>query len=147
MLFSALSVRLVPTRSLQILDTHSFMSRTRLRSILSLSVDQTQLGTECLPRRVMQVGKTSVSQAIHNSTSGLHYRLLTAHIDDALNELPAFPGIPQGNPGSSGRPDVGSTEWDASYAIELLGKGFIGLKETFRETEAYYQEKGWSFTD
>jgi hypothetical protein len=65
--------------------------------------------------------------------------------DDALNAEPAFPGVPKGKPGSSGRPDTGSIEWDTSYSRELLGKEFTGIKETFRETEAFYQEKGWSF--
>ncbi|KAF8601895.1 NAD-P-binding protein [Ceratobasidium sp. AG-I] len=64
---------------------------------------------------------------------------------DALNEEPAFPSVPKGNPGTSGRPDTGSTEYDTSYSRELLGKEFIGIKEMFRETEAYYQEKGWPF--
>lgn len=67
-------------------------------------------------------------------------------IYDALNEEPAFPGVPKGRPGTSDNPDSGSTAWDTSYPRELLGREFIGIKETFRETEAYYQEKGWSFT-
>jgi len=66
---------------------------------------------------------------------------------DALNEEPAFPGVPKGKPGSSSRPDSGSTAWDTSYSRELLGREFIGLKETFRETEEYYQKKGWTFTN
>ncbi|KAF8601901.1 NAD-P-binding protein [Ceratobasidium sp. AG-I] len=68
-------------------------------------------------------------------------------IYDALNEEPAFPGIPKGKPGSSVRPDTGSTEYDTSYPRELLGKDFIGIRESFRETEAFYQEKGWSFVN
>jgi hypothetical protein len=67
-------------------------------------------------------------------------------IDDALNEEPSFPGVPKGQPGSSGRPDSGSEEWDTSYSRQLLGRDFIGLKQSFRETEEYYQKKGWSFT-
>ncbi|KAF8601899.1 NAD(P)-binding protein [Ceratobasidium sp. AG-I] len=68
-------------------------------------------------------------------------------IYDALNKEPAFPGVPKGKPGSSGRPDTGALEWDTSYPRELLGKDFIGIRESFRETEEYYQEKGWSFTN
>ncbi|KAF8601879.1 NAD-P-binding protein [Ceratobasidium sp. AG-I] len=68
-------------------------------------------------------------------------------IYDALNEEPAFPGVPKGKSGTSGRSDTGSIEWDTSYSRELLGKEFIGTRETFRETEAYYQEKGWSFNN
>ena len=94
----------------------------------------------------MQAGRTSVS---HEQPQ---YVVLIANrnhlaTDDALNEEPAFPGVPKGKPGSSGRPDTGAIEWDTSYSRELLGKEFIGIKETFRETEAYYQEKGWSFAN
>ncbi|KAF8601889.1 D-lactaldehyde dehydrogenase [Ceratobasidium sp. AG-I] len=64
---------------------------------------------------------------------------------DALNEEPAFPGVPKGKPGSFNRSSLEPEEWDTSYTRELLGKDFIGIRETFRETEAYYQEKGWSF--
>lgn len=65
--------------------------------------------------------------------------------DDALNKTPGFPGVPQGNPGKGLRSDSGSTEWDTSYPRELLGKEFIGITQMFRETEAYYQDRGWSF--
>lgn len=65
-------------------------------------------------------------------------------LDDALNKEPAFPGVPKGNPGSV-RPEPGPKEWDTSYTRELLGRDFIGVRETFRETEAYYQQKGWAF--
>ncbi|KAF8601878.1 hypothetical protein BDV93DRAFT_558051 [Ceratobasidium sp. AG-I] len=68
-------------------------------------------------------------------------------IYDALNEEPAFSGVPKGKPSTSGRSDTGSIEWDTSYSKELLGKDFIGIRQTFRETEAYYQEKGWSFNN
>ncbi|KAF8601876.1 NAD(P)-binding protein [Ceratobasidium sp. AG-I] len=64
---------------------------------------------------------------------------------DSLNDEPAFPGVPKGNPGKGRRPDTGSTEWDNSFSKELLGREFIGTKQAFRETEAFYQEKGWSF--
>ncbi|KAF8601883.1 D-lactaldehyde dehydrogenase [Ceratobasidium sp. AG-I] len=68
-------------------------------------------------------------------------------IYDALNEDPAFPGVPKGNPGSVNRPVSEPEEWDTSYTRELLGRDFVGIQETFRETEAYYQEKGWSFVN
>ncbi|QRV82056.1 NADPH-dependent aldehyde reductase ARI1 [Ceratobasidium sp. AG-Ba] len=66
-------------------------------------------------------------------------------IYDALNENPAFPNVPRGIPGSHCRPDSGSEDWDTSYSQKLLGKQFIGMKQCFRETEEYYQKKGWAF--
>ncbi|QRV82057.1 NADPH-dependent aldehyde reductase ARI1 [Ceratobasidium sp. AG-Ba] len=66
-------------------------------------------------------------------------------IYDALNEYPAFPKVPRGNPRSRGRPDSGSKDWDTSYSRRLLGREFIGIKQSFRETEEYYQKKGWAF--
>lgn len=65
-------------------------------------------------------------------------------IDDALNEEPAFPGVPKGSPGSKPAED-GLKFWDTTFSRKLLGRDFIGAKETFRETEKYYHEKGWSF--
>jgi hypothetical protein len=67
------------------------------------------------------------------------------YTDDALNEEPAFSGVPKGKPGIGTRPDVGTNDWDTAYARELLGREFIGTKETFRETEVYYRNRGWSF--
>ncbi|QRV82104.1 NADPH-dependent methylglyoxal reductase GRE2 protein [Ceratobasidium sp. AG-Ba] len=64
---------------------------------------------------------------------------------DALNDEPAFSGVPKGNIGLNGRPDVGCEGWDNSYAKKILGREFIGLKQTIRETEEYYRSKGWSF--
>ena len=66
-------------------------------------------------------------------------------IYDILNEEPAFPNVPKGNPGVGRNPDSGTAAWDTSYGKELLGRDFIGAKETFRDTEAYYRQKGWSF--
>ncbi|KAG9102531.1 methylglyoxal reductase (NADPH-dependent) gre2 [Ceratobasidium sp. 370] len=66
-------------------------------------------------------------------------------IYDALNEEPAFPEVPKGNPRSSSRPDSGSKEWDTSYSRKLLGREFIGIRQAFRETEEFYQKKGWAF--
>ncbi|KAG8746266.1 methylglyoxal reductase (NADPH-dependent) gre2 [Ceratobasidium sp. 414] len=66
-------------------------------------------------------------------------------IYDALNEEPAFPEVPKGNPGSSNRLDSGSKEWDTSSSRKLLGREFIGTKQAFRETEEFYQKKGWAF--
>ncbi|KAF8601877.1 NAD(P)-binding protein [Ceratobasidium sp. AG-I] len=65
--------------------------------------------------------------------------------DDALNEEPAFPGVPKGSTGKGLRSDSGSTEWDTRYSRELLGSDFIGIRQMFRETETYYQTRGWSF--
>lgn len=64
---------------------------------------------------------------------------------DILNEEPAFSGTAKGNPGVGRNPDSGTNAWDTSYAKELLGRDFIGARETFRETEDYYRQKGWSF--
>ncbi|KAF8594883.1 NAD(P)-binding protein [Ceratobasidium sp. AG-I] len=66
-------------------------------------------------------------------------------IYDALNEEPAFPGVPKGKPGIGPLED-GLKFWDTRLSKKLLGREFIGAKQSFRETEKYYQEKGWSFT-
>lgn len=91
----------------------------------------------------MQVGKTFVSRltphvTVTNST-------INNRLDDALNDEPAFPGVPKGNLGKGRRSDTSSEEWDNSFSKELLGREFIGTKQAFRETEAFYQAKGWSF--
>ncbi|KAF8596618.1 D-lactaldehyde dehydrogenase [Ceratobasidium sp. AG-I] len=65
-------------------------------------------------------------------------------IYDALNEAPAFPGVPKGSPGNKPSED-GLKFWDTSFSKKLLGKEFIDAKDSFRETEKYYQEKRWSF--
>ncbi|KAG9079253.1 methylglyoxal reductase (NADPH-dependent) gre2 [Ceratobasidium sp. UAMH 11750] len=67
-------------------------------------------------------------------------------IYDALNEAPGFPGVPKGNSGSNNRADSGSKEWDTSYSRKLLGREFIGIKQAFRETEEFFQKKGWAPT-
>ncbi|KAF8738272.1 hypothetical protein RHS02_05793, partial [Rhizoctonia solani] len=66
-------------------------------------------------------------------------------ICDALNEEPAFPGVPRGNPGVGKRPDNESLEWDTSYAKSLLGRNMIGARQMVRETAIFYQKKGWEF--
>ncbi|CAE6488474.1 unnamed protein product [Rhizoctonia solani] len=66
-------------------------------------------------------------------------------ICDALNEEPAFSGVPGGNPGVGKRPDNESLEWDTSYAKSLLGRNMIGARQMVRETAAFYQKKGWEF--
>lgn len=66
-------------------------------------------------------------------------------MDDALDEEPAFPGAPKGIPGIGRPQDSGSAERDTTYSKELLGREFIGTKQTFRKAEAFYQEKAWSF--
>ena len=62
-----------------------------------------------------------------------------------MNEEPAFPGVPKGKPGLKPVED-GLRFWDTALSKKLLGREFIGAKQAFRETEKYYQEKGWSFT-
>lgn len=62
-----------------------------------------------------------------------------------MNEEPAFPGVPKGNPGLEPIED-GLKFWDTTLSKKLLGREFVGAKQSFRETEKYYQEKGWSFT-
>lgn len=66
-------------------------------------------------------------------------------VDDALNEEPAFEGVPKGKPGLGASVEPGLKFWDTAFSKKLLGRDFIGAKESFRETEAYYREKGWSF--
>ncbi|KAF8594130.1 NAD(P)-binding protein [Ceratobasidium sp. AG-I] len=66
-------------------------------------------------------------------------------IYDALNEEPGFPGVPKGKPGIGPLED-GLKFWDTTLSKKLLGRELIGTKQAFRETEKYYQEKGWSFT-
>ncbi|ELU38115.1 Epimerase domain-containing protein [Rhizoctonia solani AG-1 IA] len=63
-------------------------------------------------------------------------------LDDTLAD---FSGVPKGNPGVGTTSDTGSPSWDTSFARELLGRDFIGTKESLVETEAYYRKKGWSF--
>ncbi|KAH7325288.1 D-lactaldehyde dehydrogenase [Rhizoctonia solani] len=64
---------------------------------------------------------------------------------DALNEEPAFPGVPKGQPGVGSKPNNESLDWDMSFARSLLGRDLIGAKETIREVAKFYQEKGWEF--
>jgi hypothetical protein len=66
-------------------------------------------------------------------------------LDDSLNADPAFPKIPKGNSGYGNHPDSGSSDCDISFPKKLLGRDFIGTKQAFRETEEYYQKKGWAF--
>ncbi|QRW11045.1 NADPH-dependent methylglyoxal reductase GRE2 protein [Ceratobasidium sp. AG-Ba] len=67
------------------------------------------------------------------------------NIYDALNEDPAYPNVPQGEPGTGTNPDSGSSTWDVSLSKNLLGRDFVGIKQSFRETEEYYRKKGWAF--
>ena len=65
-------------------------------------------------------------------------------VDDALNKEPAFPGVPTGKPGIEPVED-GFKSFDTSFSKKLLGREFIEAKQAFRETEEYYQGKGWPF--
>ena len=94
----------------------------------------------------MQVGRKSVSQGLVSLWDQINNIRLPCS-DDALNEEPAFPGIPKGKPGSVNRSSLEPEEWDASYAKAILGRDFIGVRETFREIGSYYQDKGWSFVN
>ncbi|KAG8788399.1 methylglyoxal reductase (NADPH-dependent) gre2 [Ceratobasidium sp. 428] len=67
------------------------------------------------------------------------------NIYNALNEDPAFPNVPKGSPSAGTHADSGSKDWDVSFPKKLLGREFIGAKQAFRETEEYYQRKGWAF--
>ncbi|CAE7117087.1 unnamed protein product [Rhizoctonia solani] len=64
---------------------------------------------------------------------------------DLYDALSGFSGVPKGNPGVGTTTDVGSPDWDTTFARELLGREFTGTKETIVETEEYYRQKGWSF--
>ncbi|KAG8748918.1 hypothetical protein FRC11_011745, partial [Ceratobasidium sp. 423] len=63
----------------------------------------------------------------------------------ALNEEPAFPGVPYGKLGVGKRLDDESLEWDMPYSKSLLRRKVIGAKEMIRETARYYQRAGWEF--
>ncbi|CAE6476773.1 unnamed protein product [Rhizoctonia solani] len=64
---------------------------------------------------------------------------------DTYNALSGFSGVPKGTPGVGATTDVGSPNWDTTFARELLGREFTGTKEMLVETEEYYRQKGWSF--
>ncbi|KAL5634396.1 hypothetical protein ACGC1H_002454 [Rhizoctonia solani] len=64
---------------------------------------------------------------------------------NALNEEPAFPGVPKGKPGVGQRPDDETSEYDMTFAKELLGRKLVGAKETLREAARYHQGAGWEF--
>ncbi|KAH7325291.1 hypothetical protein B0J17DRAFT_723064 [Rhizoctonia solani] len=66
-------------------------------------------------------------------------------IYDALNEEPAFPGVPKGNPGVGSRHDEESLVWDASFAKSLLGRNLIGTRAAVRESARYCQVQGLEF--
>ncbi|KAB5589491.1 hypothetical protein CTheo_7073 [Ceratobasidium theobromae] len=93
----------------------------------------------------------TIHSAIFSRSDAAGHRVITVEstpswqdIYDILNEEPAFPGAPKGNPGV-GKLDTSAAGWDTRYAKELLGRDFIGTKEMIRETEAYLQKNGWSF--
>ncbi|CAE6480935.1 unnamed protein product [Rhizoctonia solani] len=64
---------------------------------------------------------------------------------DTYDALSGFSGVPKGAPGVGTTTDVGSPNWDTTFARELLGGKFIGTKDMLVETEEYYRQKGWSF--
>ncbi|EUC54216.1 NADPH-dependent methylglyoxal reductase GRE2 [Rhizoctonia solani AG-3 Rhs1AP] len=64
---------------------------------------------------------------------------------DTYDALSGFTGVPKGTPGVGNTTDVGSPNWDTTFARELLGREFTGTKEMLVETEEYYRQKGWSF--
>ncbi|CAE7117027.1 unnamed protein product [Rhizoctonia solani] len=64
---------------------------------------------------------------------------------DLYDALSGFSGVPKGNPGVGTTTDVGSPDWDTTFARELLGREFTGTKAMVVETEEYYRKKGWSF--
>ncbi|KAH7320448.1 hypothetical protein B0J17DRAFT_685255 [Rhizoctonia solani] len=64
---------------------------------------------------------------------------------DMYDALSSFSGVPRGNPGVGTTTDTGSPNFDTTFARELLGREFTGIKATLVETEEYYREKGWSF--
>ncbi|CAE6480930.1 unnamed protein product [Rhizoctonia solani] len=64
---------------------------------------------------------------------------------DTYDALSGFSGVPKGTPGVGTTTDVGSPNWDTTFARELLGREFTGTKEMLVETEEYYRQKGWSF--
>ncbi|QRW23237.1 NADPH-dependent methylglyoxal reductase GRE2 protein [Rhizoctonia solani] len=64
---------------------------------------------------------------------------------DMYDAFADFSGVPKGSPGVGTTSGTGSPSWDTSFARELLGRDFMGTKETLVETEQYYRKKGWSF--
>ncbi|CAE6471759.1 unnamed protein product [Rhizoctonia solani] len=64
---------------------------------------------------------------------------------DMYDALSQFSGVPRGVPGVGTTSDTGTPSWDTTYARKLLGREFIGTKESLIETEEYYRAKGWSF--
>ncbi|KAF8601881.1 hypothetical protein BDV93DRAFT_545609 [Ceratobasidium sp. AG-I] len=139
-------------RSPQGTYTASILSRVGIESLFNRLKDneiKVNPGVE-QPKYLRRLGEGHQRRIIVFDAAGR--RVLGVGIDaswqeiyDALKEEPAFPGVPKGNPGSVNRPVYEPEEWDTSYTRELLGRDFIGIRETFRETEAYYQGKGWSF--
>ncbi|KAB5589485.1 hypothetical protein CTheo_7067 [Ceratobasidium theobromae] len=136
---------------------HAVTSRDQLTSVSVLMSEvakprpESELGNESFP-----VGHVKDVAAIHSAIfsrpDAAGHRVVAIEsspswqdIYDALNEEPAFPGALKGNPGVGKLPDTGAAGWDTAYAKELLGRDFIGAKEMIRETEAYFQKKGWSF--
>ncbi|CUA72656.1 hypothetical protein RSOLAG22IIIB_04976 [Rhizoctonia solani] len=69
----------------------------------------------------------------------------TAEPNDALNEEPAFTGVPKGKPGVGKRPDDESSGYDMSFAKSLLGRKVIGANDMIREAARYYQKQAGGF--
>ncbi|CAE6532387.1 unnamed protein product [Rhizoctonia solani] len=64
---------------------------------------------------------------------------------DMYDALSSFSGVPKGNPGVGTNHDTDASNWDTTFARELLGREFTGTKDMLVETEEYYRKKGWSF--
>ncbi|KAG8739266.1 methylglyoxal reductase (NADPH-dependent) gre2 [Ceratobasidium sp. 414] len=87
----------------------------------------------------------STAEASGHRVLGIGAEPTWQDIYNALNADPAFPNVPKGSSDAGTHPDSGSKDWDVSFAKKLLGRDFIGAKQAFRETEEYYQKKGWAF--
>ncbi|KAG9121049.1 methylglyoxal reductase (NADPH-dependent) gre2 [Ceratobasidium sp. 392] len=87
----------------------------------------------------------SVAEASGHRVFGIGSEPTWQDIYNALNEEPAFPNVPKGSASAATHLDSGSSSWDVSFSKKLLGRDFIGTKQAFRETEEYYQKKGWAF--
>ncbi|KAG8716707.1 methylglyoxal reductase (NADPH-dependent) gre2, partial [Ceratobasidium sp. 394] len=85
----------------------------------------------------------SVPEASGHRVFGVGAEPTWQDIYNALNADPAFPNVPKGDPSAGTHADTGSNEWDVSFPKKLLGRDFVGAKQAFRETEEFYQKKGW----